>query len=621
MLKILKLAGIVIGILVLLAILAIVLLITFVSPNRLKPVLADQIMKTTGRQLVIDGDMSWTLFPYFGIKVGHSSLGNPAGFNQKIFAEMSNITIGVKIMPLFDKRIESSGIVLNGMKLHLIKNKNGLANWTFNLPANTKTGDTTPSSTHKKMAMGLAISGVNITNASIDYADEQAKKYYNMNNFEFTANDIRLEKSFPIKSSFDFTANDPALSGHVNLKGNAALANNVYTFDNLDFSAAIKQGAKKINLTMSGNVIADMDQQTLQWKNFKAKIANMDMTGKINVTGLKTNPVTNAEVQLSPFDLKETLQTIGQDTSTLQTAKSVKGDVNVIADASGVKIQGNLTLDTLQTTKILMTNIAVKAHFQKGILDLAPFSANFYEGKITGQTIVNLNSATPQITLHAKMTNIKAQPLMEDLGGKDQKIKIAGLANLEMQLTTAGTESRALMQNLNGVSQFTFNNGALIGVDLGYLVDSAYALIKHQPINATNTNQTNFGTLSGTAVIRSGVINNNDFMGDTPRFAIRGAGTIDLVNQKIDYALQTVIKQRADQKDNAMNLYGLTLPVLITGNLNSPSIRLDSSALAKALAEQQIKKVTNQAKEKIQEQIKKQLPGKAGDVLNNLLGN
>ncbi|HSW93902.1 MAG TPA: AsmA family protein [Gammaproteobacteria bacterium] len=541
MLKILKLAGLVIGMLILLAILTIVLLITFVSPNRLKPVLTDQVMKTTGRELMIDGDLSWTLFPYFGIKVGHSSLGNPAGFNQKIFSEISTITMGVKILPLLDKRIESDGIVLNGMKLHLIKNKNGLANWAFNLPADmTKTGNTNTPATHKKMVMGLAISGIHITHSSMDYTDEQTQKYYAINHFELQANNINLQKSFPIQASFDVTTD-----------------------------------GKKTPVTIKGDMNFDLNQQTLQCDNIRATVANLAMKGNLNITRLNTNPVINAE----------------------------------------------LKLDSLQTATVRMTNVAVKAHFQKGILDIAPFSADFYQGTITGQTIVNLNASTPEITAHAKLTNVQAEPLINDLGGQNQKLKIAGLANLEMQVTTAGTAPKTLLQNLNGVSQFTFNNGALKGIDLGYLVDSAYALIKHQPMTATNTNQTNFGTLTGTAVIRSGVINNNDFVGDTPRFAIRGAGTIDLVNQKIDYALQTAIKQRADQKDNAMNLYGLTIPVLITGNLNNPGIRLDSGALAKALAEQQIKKVTNQTKEKIQEQIKKQLPGKAGDVLNKLLGN
>ena len=54
-------------------------------------------------------------------------------------------------------------------------------------------------------------------------------------------------------------------------------------------------------------------------------------------------------------------------------------------------------------------------------------------------------------------------------------------------------------------------------------------------------------------------------------------------------------------------------------------MRLDSATIARTVAQQQVNKVTNQAKEKLQEQIKKQLPNidseTAGKVLDNLLGN
>ncbi len=618
--KSLKILGILLAVIVSLVILAIILLSTFVSPNRLKPVLTEQVMKYTGRQLVIKGDMSWTLFPYLGVKIEQASLSNPAGFKEKMFAEISHVTVGVKLMPLFHRRIESSGITLDGMQLHLIKDKNGKTNWNFVAsPAGTKNVANSPKTDTKRAVMGLAISGLTVTNTAIDYTDEQTKKYYNIKHFALDAKDINLIQPFAIQASFDFAANDPALTGRAALKGNVALnmAAEVYTFRDLNLVANVKQGVRNINFDISGDLLADLNQQTLQWTNFKGKIANLTLSGKFDVSNLQKNPVTKGHLDLSPFDLKETLQQIHQDAPNLQTAKMVKGEVDFTTGAAGVSANGNVSIDTLQVENLMMTHISTKAHLQKGVLDLSPITADVYQGTLSGQTIVNLNGAVPQITLHATLANVQALPLVEDLAGKNQKIKIAGAGNFEMQITTSGAESNAILQNLNGVSQFNFKNGSIVGVDLGYLVDSGYAMLKGHASTATNTNQTNFGTLSGTAVIRSGVITNNDLFSDTPRFAIRGAGTIDLVNQKIDYSLQTVVKQRADQQDNLMNLYGLTLPVLITGNLKDPTIRLDSAAIAKSVAQQQLKKIGNQNFE----EIKKQLPGKAGDILNSLLGN
>src|SRR5690348_13987385 len=120
--KLLKIIAGLLGIVVLIGILALVLLVTFVSPNRFKPLIIDQVKKYTGRDLVIDGDLSWTIFPSLGVKVGHLELNNPTGFKQKTFAEIDSATVGVKLFPLLHKHVESSGVTLSGMKLYLIKN-------------------------------------------------------------------------------------------------------------------------------------------------------------------------------------------------------------------------------------------------------------------------------------------------------------------------------------------------------------------------------------------------------------------------------------------------------------------------------------------------------------------
>jgi AsmA protein len=634
--KVFKFLGVLVCAVVLVVVLAVVLLTTLASPNRLKPLLIDQVKKYTGRELTVDGNLSWTFFPYLGVKIGHVALSSSADFPNKTFAEVGSATLGVKFMPLFSGKVESTGIVLQGMKLHLIKNAKGNVNWSFskNIPISSSPVSTESSASlkSKRAILGLAISAVDVSNASITYLDEQTKKSYDIKQFELHAKNINLMQPFPIKSSFDFTANNPAASGHITLTGNTALnlSANIYTLRDVNFTANLLQGGKKINMSVTGDVMTDLNQGTLVWTGFKGTVANVLMTGKINVSRLTTSPVATGHLLLQPFDLKETLKNIGQNVDNIQIAKTVKGDMDFTAGANIVNMQGNLTIDTFQAAKIKMTNINVKAHFQDGVLNLAPITASFYQGSLNGQAKINVQSVMPQMTLYAKLANVQAEPLMDDLGSAKQKIKIAGLGNIELQVTTSGAESAAIVSNLNGTSQFSFNNGTIVGIDLGYLIDSAAAFAKQQAVTATNNDKTNFGTLTGTATIKNGVITNNDLFADAPRFATRGTGTINLVSQKIDYTLQTTVKQRtSDQKDDVANLYGVALPVIIKGNLENPSIRLDSSALAKAVAEQQMKRVTTKATEKVVDQLKEKFPdkanqllkGKAGDVLNNLLGN
>src|SRR3990167_11106950 len=127
--RILKLIAIVFSIIVLFVILGVILLVMFVSPNRLKPILTEKVAHSTGREFKMDGDISWTFFPYLGVKVGHMVLNNPAGFTETTFAEMSGATLGVRLMPLFRGQIESKGVTLKGLQVHLLKNAKGQVNW------------------------------------------------------------------------------------------------------------------------------------------------------------------------------------------------------------------------------------------------------------------------------------------------------------------------------------------------------------------------------------------------------------------------------------------------------------------------------------------------------------
>lgn len=551
--RILKITGYLAGAFVLLIVLAAVLLITFVSPARLKPLMASQVMKSTGRELTMDGDMSWTFFPYLGVKTGHAQLGNPDGFEQKTFAEIASATMGVKLMPLLHGQIESSGITFKGVNLNLIKNKQGKGNWNF-LPK--KSSDviitSTDSNKTKKANMDLVIAGIDISDSNVTYLDEQTNKTYYIKNLELHAKQINLMHSFPIKMTFDFTADTS--SGHVSLTGDAAL---------------------------------DLQQQNYS-------LRHIELAAQVYQNGKKTLDLKNAQ-----------------------------GNITLSTDKSILAIS-HLTIETVQAAKLVLSQVNINARFSDNILNLAPITANLYQGKLDAAAKVNLQSAVPQIALQAKLMNVQAEPLLQDLGGANQKLKITGTGNAELQVTTSGTASPAVLQNLNGKGRLSVMDGTIVGVDLGNMVDSAYALLKKQSMPAAGENKTRFGSLTGTVVIHSGILVNDDFNSDSPRFMTTGKGNIDLLKQKIDYVLQTSVKKRsADQKDDIQDLYGIAIPISISGDLKDPKVRLDSDAIAKAVVAYQVQRVKGNIQEKIQEKIQdkigEQLQGSAGDLLNGLL--
>jgi AsmA protein len=613
--KSLKFIGLLASILVLLLVLAVVCVVTFVNPNRFKPLLTEQVMKYTGRQLTIDGSLSWTLFPYLGVKAGHMLLSNPAGFGATPFAEIEYATVAVRLWPLLHKRIESSGITLDGLKLNLMREPNGKNNWQLQRPISGAAAASvigSPSTqTMPKMSAGLAVSSISITNAEINWTDKQKKRAGSIDKFSLYAKDISLLKPFSITSEFNFSSHNPVVAGHIALAGQMAMnvAQQVFSCRDLKLTAKLQQGNKKAAWQIMGDVRADLAQQTLEWTHFRSQLENLTLTGKIGVVDWMTSPHATGHLQIQPCDLKKLLETIGQDVSNIEVLQDFDGDIDFTAAANAIDVQGKFKIEHIQIKKLKVSHVIIPLHYQIGVLELSPITADVYQGSLLAAAKINLTGAVAQIATQGKLMNVQAGPLLQDLGGAKQKLTLTGIGNVDWQVTTAGNSTNTWIKNLNGTGHVSFNQGKVQGIDIGYLLDSAYAFAKQKAHTTSNTYQTEFGNLTASVLIRDGVIANDDLLVNSARFNTKGKGNINLVEQKIDFHLQTLVNQTsADQKNDWGNLYGLPIPIFITGSLESPSIRLDTSLLVQAVAAQEIKKIQNQVQ------------GKANKLLQNLLG-
>jgi AsmA protein len=688
--KILKTISIIIISILILSLLCIGILVTFVSPNTFKPVLVSQVFKLTGRQLTIDGNLTWTFFPYLGVKTGHMLLSNPADYKQKVFAEMDEAVVGVKFLPLLHGKIESSEVSLTGLKLNLIKNANGIGNWQ-NMRAtkadsskvvvvSTQDTDTSvvnnndvleeqPEKSMSAVQTDISIKKIDVTNAEINWIDEQTKQSVAIHHFELHAKDVSPAQPFDITANFVFVANNPTASGEASMKGHIALnlEKQLYNVDDLklliklhdkekNVTADIKANvvanmAKKIislqhfntrlsnlpdikeSVDITGNMTANLTDQTAKITEFVGRIANLTLNGNVNIVDLNSTPHLQGKLQALPFDLKKLTHAIGKDDSNLQTAKMVaasfdfsSSSVKTASTLQALNMQGRITVDELQAAKLKATNLIIKAQLRNGVLEFTPVTATFYQGGLQSQARINLAAVPLQISFAARLSNVQMEPLLRDLGSEGSKLKLRGAGNIDLQMTTVGTTANEVTRNLNGTSHFNLKNGQLTGINIGNLIDNAYAFLSHQSPPSSGENVTNFGDLTGTAIIRNGVITNNDLLVNSPRFITKGQGTINLVNQQINYELQTNLTNvGANHNDkNMLNLYNIGIPIRIAGNLSNPSISLNTSAIAQQIAKQQIQRVQNQLQDKvknqIQEKMKGKIPGEAGELLQNLLG-
>ncbi len=187
----LKLVAAAIGALVILAAAAIAIVVATINPNDYKGRIADAARSATGRELVFDGDLSLSFFPWLGVAFGPMHLGNPPDFpkagapsaapgDDDIFLSIKGGGLRVAFMPLLSKRVEVAELMLDGLYLNLVRAADGRTNWDFAKPGQAAAAPASPAPSAPQAAqpptsggapLAVAVDTLSVKGASLSFRD------------------------------------------------------------------------------------------------------------------------------------------------------------------------------------------------------------------------------------------------------------------------------------------------------------------------------------------------------------------------------------------------------------------------------------------------------------------
>jgi AsmA protein len=191
--------------LVLLIIIVVFGLTFFINPNNFKLEIAAAVKDKTGRELILEGDLKLSLFPWLGISTGKMALSNAPGFQDKAFATIEESNINIKLLPLLTKKIEVNDIVLKGLALNLTRNQQGTNNWE-DLTASQVTKPTPPDrdtskETEQKSSTDALIGSITIENAQINWDDQRSGKHLEIKDINLDTDKFIFDQSADIDIS------------------------------------------------------------------------------------------------------------------------------------------------------------------------------------------------------------------------------------------------------------------------------------------------------------------------------------------------------------------------------------------------------------------------------------
>ncbi|MCB1801592.1 MAG: AsmA family protein [Gammaproteobacteria bacterium] len=303
------------GLIVLLVVLvaaAAVILPMVIDPNDYKPQIVAKAKEQLGRDMAIEQDLSLSVFPWLGIETGGVRIGNAEGFKAASFAEIEQLGLKVKLMPLLSRQVEVDTLVLKGLRLNLEKDANGKTNWDD--LGGDKQADKAPSEAEaeakgESAPVSLSVQGIQIEDAHISWDDRQAGQKYVLDGVRLVTGALSPGATVPVEGGVTFTSSKPAMTLKAELgakvTGDAGLA----VFDVAGLRLVLDASGEGLpaggaKLTLNTDLHVDTRADTLSLKNLEVSGPAMAAKGEIAVTALQTNPAASGKLSIAETNLK-----------------------------------------------------------------------------------------------------------------------------------------------------------------------------------------------------------------------------------------------------------------------------------------------------------------------------
>ena len=417
--KLLKLLVLGFGVLVILIISA-GIIITNLDPNNYKKFIITKVKEQTGRDLILSGPIKLEYYPWINIEINGITLGNAKGFGEQPFFHSDYLTLRVKALPLLKKQVNMDIIQIQGARIYLAKNKQGITNWDDLVQGESKSGKSSDSGFNSGSLAALMLGGLDIRNASLIWDDQAAGINYSMTNLNLSTGNLILGEPIDLKISLNAEANRPKISGNAELNGTIEydLEAQHYSVQPLQFEAVLKGknipgGQTKLKLMSMVDV------------NLGAGAASIsDLVFDVLDTHVDGN-ITAYKLQSGKPAVKSKLHITGKDLSLLFKVAEIEPLAGQLARLKDKSFNLNADLD---------------ADMEHGDANLVGLIVNMLGAVIKGEVHAgNIHSKTPSFKGHFSAQGPDL-PLLLELAGCFEQSGKQTIGKLGRQLSKVGNK-------------------------------------------------------------------------------------------------------------------------------------------------------------------------------------
>jgi len=621
--KILKYIAAILGVVILLFVGTLFVISIAVDPNSFKPQISELVKNHTGRDLSIQGDIGLNLYPNVELTVANASLSNIQGFGKKPFFKVRNAEVGVELLPLFSKELNIQKISLDGVRLNLSKNKKGETNWSDLLepgqsgrkgkrqsPAKPEFQSPNPIQESKDLLKkpkqapaylaGFGLGELVLTDAEIELDDKKANKRMLLEDIELNVGKVVPGANTPISFKMSLNGVKSPQDSQVRLSTVLKLKEdfNGVELNNLNLSVA---GQK-----IGGNFVVSDTSKRVMTFNLDSAQLNLDHIDRVlsefgrasRIPREKSSKGRKSNNDLESKQSENSSATPGAAASTATSIATATASMPQKAPRD-LNINGSVTVNNIVVANLKLQNFAMDVRAKKNLIEMDPITATAYNGKYKGKVVIDERGARPVVTVTESLLGLQSEPFLTDFLKKPSKF--TGKLNAS---GTATADPKTPLETLNGSFRVEFLDGAVKDTNIPHLLRATRAKLKGEPTPPDEKKQTDFSILTASGKIKDGIVTSDDLLAKAPLLRINGKGSVNLVNETLDYFLTAVLVKSLEGQggEELKDLVGIPVPIQVAGAIEKPNYKVDLGKLIKETGGDEIKK---RALEKLQKKLDK----------------
>jgi len=601
-----------------------------VDVNRYRGLIEAQAEQALGREVAL-GEMSLSLRP-FGVRVDDVKIGSLPGEGPGELLTVDRLRVGARLMPLLGKRLEVTGILLDGPKMTLERGADGTWNVERIVAKDeaVATGSTAEGEAGSFLVESLSLSGGRITLRDVGDPLEIV-----LSDLDLNLRDVALDRPLEIDLSASIAAGGGA-EGKLGAKGSVGPVPpggaSVPMHLSLQFEDVPAEllarwidapgSGARLSLDISGDVPRAFDvsgelslpDAVIRFSDVEVRGERVDVraihvvAGSTDVAGSIT--VDGFDAPAIRFDLASKRADFGELYSLVAPEEEASRDSTGggAATSAAMNVDGKLRVDSGSFDTLDFADLETTVRWAGDVLTLAPLSASLYDGSFAGGVVTDLGRDEPAFEVNGDAKGIDLGAFLADnLEGPGL---LAGRFTGKVATTGSGIDFESIVRSLDGSGSMEIAEGHVGGLDVLESLSRVSGVFGEDTVRQLSSRLaaegTGFSRLSGKVRLADGTMQMRELRLDSPDFSIDGKGEVDLLAAILDGEFRLTLSQAISEsmraeKSRAGALFWnaksgrVELPFTLNGPFSEPSANIDFETVARRAlgseAEKEVRKL------------------------------